>query len=161
VLWRQPSAIERGLARLEHRDPPAARRGVTISDEFGGAIYEVVLNDAGDITDLRVIADGRRALSAIRRIPDEQLQATAATFLEVNAWIESFARPDDAADPVPEYVANAIRRADRLGPRASARRALAESTGKSLPTVDRWIRAARTADPTLPQARRNPRGTER
>ncbi len=156
-----PGPLERFRAKLNGKEAPAPRRGVTISDGFGRCSYDILLAEDGAIAYLAIRPYAGQTLASIRRIPEEQLALTAAAYLsDLEAGPEyltsTYVAHDSDADPSLAFVGGVLRLAERLGPRASARKALAQATGKSLPTVDRLIRAARAADPTLPQATRSP-----
>ena len=172
---QEPDADDRptvGRVQFNVAPPdPRPQRGVTISDDYGSCEYDVVLTEAGDIKYLTIRPFPGETLATVQRLSEAQLALTAATFLDDSAIDHSVIAEYVAHDaPMPEpslaYVGRVLRRAQRIasqpgGRAVSARKALEAATGKSLPTVDRWIRAARAADKTLPQATRDPRGIEK
>ncbi len=153
--------FQRHLSAAEQlgTDPASAARGATLRDAQGGAEYDVVVDERGRPTYYAVRAiDG--ALSGIDEWPRDVVTLLVRQYLR-----------DEVSEPMPreqarrslagkggqprhEYVAGLIREAHAAG--VSPRTVVAAQTGRSLPTVDRWLREARAADPTLPQATRHP-----
>lgn len=164
---RPPSAWER-LRFVESE--PISERGATVVDELGGGVYDVVLDDRGRVTYFAARAlDG--ALPTVAELSRQQVAQLAARFLaqldgDDGDPVLTIRRDDalraEASQPRAEWISQVIRDAHAAG--VSPRAALAAQTGKPMPTIDRWLREARAADPTLPQATRrprNPKGTER
>jgi hypothetical protein len=156
---RQPSAWERITAWSAE---PTAEDGATVVDELAGVTYDVVLN-AGRATYFAARAHSG-ALASVVELTRNDVAAIARDFLD--QYREGEGEPIVTIDrdralrlakgqqrPRHEYVADVIRGAHEIG--ESPRAALLAKTGGKTATIDRWLREARAADPTLPQAARN------
>ena len=157
---RAPSAWE----RLRFADTePVVERGATVIDELGGGVYDIVIDGRGRPTYFAARAlDG--ALPTIAELSRQQVSQLAARYLaqldtDDGDPVMTLRRDDalraEAGQPRGAWIAQCIRDAHAAG--VSPRAALAQQTGKPWPTIDRWLRDARAADPTLPQATRQPR----
>lgn len=157
---RQPSTYERVRFTATEPEP---EHGATVIDTMGGGVYDVVLDSRGRPTYYAARAlDG--ALTTIDELPRQLVAALAATYLrqlqtEDGDPALTLSRDDalrtESGQPRAEWVAQVVRDAHAAG--VSPRVALQRQTGKPYPTIDRWLREARAADPTLPQATRHPR----
>lgn len=151
--------FQRRLSAAEQlgNDPASGARGGTLRDAQGGAEYDVVVDERGRPTYYAVRAiDG--ALSGIDEWPRDVVALLVQQYLrdEISDPMPRErarrALPGKVGQPRHEYIAGLIREAHAAG--VSPRAVIAAQTGRSLPTVDRWLREARAADETLPQARR-------
>lgn len=160
-----PFQRRRAVAEQVGNDEAREAAGATLRDEQGGAEYDVVLDERGRPVYFAVRAiDG--ALTTIDEWPRDLVALLVRQYLDGSLDARgdgdtlprsearrTFATRD--AQPRREYIAGLIRDAHAAG--VSPRAVVAAQTGKPMPTVDRWLREARAADPTLPQATRSPR----
>lgn len=154
----RPTLDEIAAAVLAGREQPSPRRGATLIDAAGGAEYDAVVNDAGHLEYL-AIRSLRGTLREVDERPRELIAGLAHWFLaQLEADGDPVAFQDAEVDmrkpPSLAYVGEVIRHA--AAEKYSARTALAYLTGRSVATVDRWIREARANDDTLPQAQHKP-----
>lgn len=188
MLTFSPFRRARSWAERESIAPAREIAGASMRDEYGDSEYDLVLEDDGALVyyAVRAIVGALTEPYAIgeqpRELPRDLVVRLVARYLagelpeeiegvpgdqlsRAEAWAEVAGR---ARAPRLEYVAEIIRTSAATG--ASARDALMARSGKTSATVDRWIREARAADPSLPQAKRHPgkrkttqttKGTER
>lgn len=141
-------------------EPEREHHGVTVYDQQGGVQYDIVLDERGRPTYFAVRAIGG-TLNGVDEWPREHVALLARQFLRSGESEQQMSRTTAqqvdtfGGRPRHEYIADLIREAHAAG--VSPRVAIHKRLRKPLPTVDRWLREARAADPTLPQATRDPR----